>query len=317
MMTFGMYLGSFRTHQFVITGHDKVKCPTVNLDLSVRLHIIMKAFLLVLLLNTFLLVESYNILVVLPLPVRSITVTFKSLFKSLATRGHNLTVISHFMEKDVMQNLSVIPLDDYHMFGDIKTTSDDSFPRINRLKRQYESPKTYNYFSYRVCELVFANEDVQKLYNSDSSFHLVILNVYHTECYYQFAKRFKSPVIGIHATIMMPWSPQRFGLPENPAVVPNGLFAFEKYMNFLERVANSFVTWSHLLYYNLFMITNDKKVMEQYFGPDYNSLEDLIRSTSLYLLHTHFTVNFPRVLLPNIIEVGGIHIGESKPLSKV
>lgn len=46
-------------------------------------------------------------------------------------------------------------------------------------------------------------------------------------------------------------------------------------------------------------------------------LDVLAYNTSLQLVNSHFSVNNARPLVPNVVEVGGLHVGEPRPLSKV
>lgn len=46
-------------------------------------------------------------------------------------------------------------------------------------------------------------------------------------------------------------------------------------------------------------------------------LDILAQNTSLQLINTHFSVNNVRPLIPNVIEVAGLHIQEPKPVNQV
>lgn len=51
------------------------------------------------------------------------------------------------------------------------------------------------------------------------------------------------------------------------------------------------------------------------FGADFPSVYELDSLPSLILLNQHFTLNYPRPFLPNILEVGGMHVSrEVNPL---
>lgn len=59
------------------------------------------------------------------------------------------------------------------------------------------------------------------------------------------------------------------------------------------------------------------RIAQEYFGKDLPNLEDLAANTSMILANSHFSINHARPLVPNLIEVGGLHIEPPKPLSKV
>lgn len=45
-------------------------------------------------------------------------------------------------------------------------------------------------------------------------------------------------------------------------------------------------------------------------------LGDLVKSTSLMFVNTHYSINGAKPLPPTVIEIGGTHIGEPQPLDK-
>lgn len=262
-------------------------------------------------------INSYNILAVFHFPSRSSFATFQRLLNELAFRGHNLTVISNFSQKE-NSNYNEVLIDNAGFVSDNTRWSDLSFDKSYQFLVKYLSPRTLSGLSYRVCSTLFATEDVQNLYKQNITYDVILLHLFQTECVYQFAKKFKSHVIGVHSSIMLPWTANRFGLPVNSAVVPSIYSQFSTNMSFFERLENTLLTWCHIVYYRQVMLPMDKKMIENRFGAEEAaSLEDLLYKTSLFLLNTHYTVNLPRVMLPNVIEVGGIHIGKSKALQKV
>lgn len=46
-------------------------------------------------------------------------------------------------------------------------------------------------------------------------------------------------------------------------------------------------------------------------------LGDLLNETSLLLVNTHYSLSGPKPLSPSVIEIGGVHIQEPKPLEDV
>lgn len=59
------------------------------------------------------------------------------------------------------------------------------------------------------------------------------------------------------------------------------------------------------------------KLAKEFFGPGLPDLDDLVRNTSLLMVNSHFSLNHARPTVPNFVEVGGLHIHDSKPLPKV
>lgn len=57
------------------------------------------------------LTKTANILILLPLPLYSHTNTFLPIFKELASRGHNITMVSPYPQKQVLPNWTDITID--------------------------------------------------------------------------------------------------------------------------------------------------------------------------------------------------------------
>lgn len=56
---------------------------------------------------------------------------------------------------------------------------------------------------------------------------------------------------------------------------------------------------------------------KQYIGEDIINEHDPENSLSLVLMNTHYSFNYPRPMIPGVIEVGGIGIGKLKRLPQV
>lgn len=54
-----------------------------------------------------------------------------------------------------------------------------------------------------------------------------------------------------------------------------------------------------------------------YFGQDAPEADELMKKISLIFVNSHFTFNQPRPWIPNLIEIGGIHVTDPKPLPEV
>lgn len=263
-------------------------------------------------------IDSYNILIAIDFPARSSFVFLNPLMKSLVQRGHNLTVISNFRQTDEIPNYKEILIDGVNALGDLESVKDLKYIEKVQFIYTYFNPMTFTTLSKNICELLFTSKEIQELLDANTKFDLVILNIFFSECIYQIVKKFESPIIGYHSTPMVAWAPEKLAAPPNPAIIPNVYMTFGPKMTFFERVENSLATWGHILYNHCIMVPSDKKIVEKYFGSEESEQLDKIRyNISLFLSNTHYTVNSPIALLPNIVEIGGIHIGKSGKLSEV
>lgn len=58
-------------------------------------------------------------------------------------------------------------------------------------------------------------------------------------------------------------------------------------------------------------------MLKQIFGDRIPSVSDLKKETSLMFVNSHYSLSGVRPLSPAVIEVGGIHIKEPKPIREV
>lgn len=262
-------------------------------------------------------VNPYSILGIFHFPAKSTMQTFSPLLKRLTENGHNITFISNYGLEGIGENYREILIDAADIVRNTQVfTNLSHVPHWRSVS--YYGPKIITKFNKKICSLLFESKKIEDLKKSNVKFDLVILQIFQTECVYQLAKQFNSPIIGVHSTVIMSWTAARFALSINPSYIPNCYMPAPTRMNYLERLENTILAILHDLYYKLVVYQTDKEVVQEYFGKnEASTLDSLEYHTSLFLVNTHYTVNPPRPFVPNVIEVGGIHIGQSKPVPKV
>jgi UDP:flavonoid glycosyltransferase YjiC (YdhE family) len=88
-------------------------------------------------------------------------------------------------------------------------------------------------------------------------------------------------------------------------------------MSFIERVANIGMSLFETTYMNFLYWPSQTEIYEKAFPNPKPSLTDAMKNVNLVLLNTHFTLNYPRPYVPNMVEVGGLHINRvPNPLPK-
>jgi UDP:flavonoid glycosyltransferase YjiC (YdhE family) len=103
------------------------------------------------------------------------------------------------------------------------------------------------------------------------------------------------------------------GNPYNTAHVPNNILEYSDRKTFSERLVNTLFTWYWDIGNELFFFPNQNQLKDEFFGPGYPSVQELRKSASLMLVNQHFSLNYPRPLVPAFVEVGGMHV---KPVEK-
>lgn len=268
--------------------------------------------------NVISFVYCYNFLFVNDFPTKSSFTFLKPIMRSLTSKGHNLTVITNFPLEEPLPNYKEILIDGASILGDAPIVNNLAHIESVQLLYRYITPLALTEFSNKLCELLFTTNAVEELYNEKVKYDVIFLHIFHSECIFAIAKKMERPIIGFHSTILAPWVADKLALPLNPAVVPSNFLPFSTKMTFCERVHNSIVTWGHILFNRYYMAPSDKEVVKKYFGDEEaEQVQKVSGNISLILLNTHYTVNLPRVMLPNVVEIGGIHIRKAKDVPKV
>lgn len=138
--------------------------------------------------------ESHNILVIFPHFGKSHFIVFEGLFKNLASKGHNVTVISFFPQKTPIPN-----------YRDITITTDDGMTGLGLLTfDMFGHPKHVMYtgadFAGKAgnyaCKIFLPHPNLQSFLKENNTFDLVFVELFNTNCHLGLANKFKAPIIG-------------------------------------------------------------------------------------------------------------------------
>ncbi|XP_050344523.1 UDP-glycosyltransferase UGT5-like [Nymphalis io] len=252
-------------------------------------------------------VHSLNILGVFPYQGKSHFFVFQPYLEELALRGHNVTVISCFPREKSMKNYHDISL------ADKVKILEDAFP----LKRSYYTIFQISVFLLSTgtsnCKTMLADENVRNLVNSKAQFDLVLIEQFNTDCGLGLAHKLSAPVVGLSSHQLMPWYYNRFGVPYNPSFVPFLLLEGGTKPTLYQRVERILFDAYFNTAYKFFGQRVDQNTLAQYFD-DIPPLEELGRNMKFLLIYTNSLLTGSKLLPSNVIEVGGFHVAEPKPL---
>ncbi|XP_018570347.1 UDP-glucuronosyltransferase 1-1 isoform X2 [Anoplophora glabripennis] len=232
--------------------------------------------------------------------------------KALAESGHKVTVISHFPLIKPIPNYKDIYLGSKEVLVDafdMNMIQSSRFWKINTVF-------LLSYVANFSCENGLASEAVQNFVKTKDRYDLMITEFFNSDCFLGLAHRVKAPIIGLSSSTLMSWTSERLANPVHTAYIPNNLMDYSDRMTFLERLENTVVTLYHQYYYKYFVLSKDNALISKHLGRKAARVNEFIANTSLMLVNTHFSLNLPRPLVPSVIEVGGIHIRNLRPLSK-
>ncbi|XP_046662555.1 UDP-glucosyltransferase 2-like [Homalodisca vitripennis] len=241
-------------------------------------------------------------------------IVMEPLFKELAARGHQVTVVSSFPQKQIVKNY--YDIDVGYLMPPIR--SNFSFDMATDMgKNPLTNMKQIWDVGNRICDTVLSSGELRELYNSTAHFDLVITHCFAYDCFAVFAHKFNTPIVTIVTASALPWSNPRVGNPDHPAYIVNNYINSHEDMTLYQRTVNT-LAWLmstiaiHPLNYDL-----NNAPIQHYLDASAPTVQDIISSrTSLVMVNSHFSMLQSRPLVPNFVEIGGIHIKDAKPIPK-
>ncbi|PSN40298.1 hypothetical protein C0J52_18611 [Blattella germanica] len=251
-------------------------------------------------------VKGSKFLGIFPFEVKSSKHVYAALTEELANRGHLLTVISPFPKSSNSSNIEHI--------------------QINIPRPPSEGPPITiwdftKFWKYGIeeCGQNLQQPEIQDIIHSKiRSYDAIILQSLRSECMFGFGHKFNAPVIQICSYAGSVWMRERVGSPNPYAYAPYDLSSYSDRMNFWERVLNTLRCFYWSIAQDYYFVPRHEKLIRKYFShlSSMPPLWKMVRNTSLLMINSHFSMNYPRPEVPNLIEVGGIHLKPPKELSQ-
>lgn len=137
--------------------------------------------------------HCYNILAVFPHYGKSHFLLYERLFKTLASKGHNVTVISYFPQTKTVPNYTDVPL----ILKDDNSTGGMSFTDFVQSRFQsYGGIFILRRYMEKYCKNGYEDENLQKFLKENNQYDLVLFQIFISECFMGMSKVFNAPVIG-------------------------------------------------------------------------------------------------------------------------
>ncbi|XP_049875112.1 UDP-glucosyltransferase 2-like [Pectinophora gossypiella] len=252
---------------------------------------------------------SFNILAIFPYHGKSHFLVYRVHLLELAKRGHKVTVISHFPEKNATNNYY-----DISLAGSMKVFADD----VPMERSYWTLLDTVSYLmnsGNKNCEVMLENEQVRKLVNEKPKFDVVLLEQFNTDCALGIAYKLGAPVVATQSSVLMPWHYPRLGTPYNPSYVPFHFLEGGTKPSLFQRVERAVFNILFKAWYFYITQRNDQNALAKYYD-DIPPLEDLARDIKFLLLYQNFVLTGSRLFPANVIEVGGYHVSKAEPLTR-
>jgi len=113
------------------------------------------------------------------------------------------------------------------------------------------------------------------------------------------------------------WANYAVGNTAPTSYIPNAMLSYTSRMTFGERLVNTLFNLMWDVGSELYYYPKQEGMKKAFFGDALPYVKDLRKSASLVLVNNHFSLNYPRPLVPAFVEVGGMHVQPpQKPLPK-
>ncbi|XP_050469962.1 UDP-glucosyltransferase 2-like isoform X2 [Bombus huntii] len=253
--------------------------------------------------------SGLRILGLFPLNGKSHWMMAERLMTSLAERGHQVDVVTHFPMKNPPPNYKQISVQ-----GTIQSPVNNVHAiNVTRI-RNIDVKFITDVAGKDLCKL-FEHEQLQNVIKKPKDhYDIVITELFAAPCYLAFGRHLNKPVIGIVTSAFHEWLSTLTGNPNNPSFMPGLFSSFGQRMTFWERLHNTFLT--NLISWQMNYYLDEQGVyVKKFFNID-AGIPELYQDIAAILVNSHHSINGVRPMTTGVIEVGGLHINEnSDPLT--
>ncbi|XP_075223678.1 UDP-glucosyltransferase 2-like isoform X2 [Lycorma delicatula] len=252
--------------------------------------------------------EGGNILVFLPVPAKSHLHIFKPFVEALVKRNHSITAFVSLPQKISSPNYKEITVKSDALQN---LLNHDFFPP-NEEVQTFATQEVLD-LGYTICEDGFRDPEFQKLIRSSDKiiFDLIITEIpFYQHSAAALGYAFNAPLIALDSHSLTHLDEEFSGNPIFLPYISDISLPFGSKMKFFQRFYNTWYKIIGSLRNRLYNLPRHERLIKTYFKDKYHlfpPLETMLKNISLYIINSHPGLN-PRPYLPNVVEVGGIHI---------
>lgn len=268
-------------------------------------------FLFLLFLTSF--AESANILYVTPFSAVSHNICLRPIGLELARRGHNVTVITSRKVKDPPPNYHEVLVDDKEIWDMLGTERPNIFSMVEMSTEDFHKYVLWA-GGLAYTELTLNSREVKEFLKNDNKFDLVINEQFFQEALYTLAYKYNAPL----ALVSTFGNCMRHNVvvrnPLQLATVTSEYLDARDPSSFWGRFRNLYFTAYEYFWWRFWYLKKHEDLVKKYLpeiANDVPSLYTLQNDVSLFMSNSHFSFDPATALLPNIVEIGGVHLSKS------
>jgi len=257
-------------------------------------------------------VDPSEILVIFPTTAQSHYRAVRPLIHGLLDRGHRIVAVTNFPDRgaatrDNLSHVDISGLKPHSKFG----ATGNGLTRM--LSRVTGSADTY-------AAVLGYPPVVDLLRRPGRKFDLVIVEFFTTTpIFAPIAAAVDAPIVGFCPMTAFPWTHRLMGVPSTASYMPvvfAGPVSGDR-ASFVQRLVNLayaaafdyLVDWAYM--------PAVRKINARHYGIRTASLTESLANISLVFTNNHYGTLMALPSVPGIVDIGGIHVVDEKPLSQV
>ena len=256
--------------------------------------------------------DAERILVLAPMCSKSHTISFMPIVEELATKGHQVTVVTPYEFNFPTENIVEIRLQNAYQQFDIDWFS---MRKQSSIASFLQGIVNFRAIMKNGYDILMADKNFQEILKS-RAVDLVIVDAVLNDFTLPIIDYLNVPFIMYSPSSNAPWVYAAVNMPVSYATVPNGLGDYISKMTFLERVVNLVGNELFLLIRKYYILNFLDEIANKDF-PNSRPIFEIERDSSLCIINSHPATAWHRPLPPNVIEIGALHTRPAMPLPKV
>jgi len=271
--------------------------------------------------------ESANILILHPIYCGSHEFVLRNLGDYLIKKGHSVTQVRFKQSNShtkLETNVTVITLDivdhldNCGRYIDQHGTMDISKAGAKILWNEGHSlsglPLDIFCLTDAHCHTLYNSQIISELLNS-TKFDLAIVDLIANECGSALASSLNIPLVGFWGFSFHAGEVTYTGAFSPPSIYPAFFSGLSWKMSFLERLYNFNLHVAHILYMYFQFFYANYYIQEKF--PNEPPIDEIVQKLEFIMVNSNEFVDYPRLLPPNVIQVGGLQIKEPKDLPQL
>ncbi|XP_031638675.1 UDP-glucuronosyltransferase 2B7-like [Contarinia nasturtii] len=232
----------------------------------------------------------------------------------LAKRGHNITILSPDSEAKPPKGVHYILLE--NMYDTEYKTFYKGLLNTTESMNPFREALAIVECCEVMCSAAVRTMGFQTLLNypDDFKFDLILHDFSVGSCFLPFIHKFNyPPMIAVTAYGHPSYLNQFIADHHHYSYVPHNLLPFNDEMTFSQRLLNFLIYMQEFIIFKYFLNPRLDEIATEYFGPDFPSVSELEKRTSLAFVNTNSAIDYHVSHPENVIPVGGLQIKDPKP----